>query len=378
MAQNLTQPSPYEDEIDLKEIFKILIESKKLIISTILFFSIASIIYSFSLKPEFKSSAILEIGYSEKPYGTQESIEKPSDLISNLTLYQFLNFQDENQVVSFQTIENKLILIETTSSLAEKNENLLTELINYIDERHSNLTASKTNKKKNEISLKIELIKSEISFYRLQNLLKLSDIKSDISLLKENMQLDFEAEILKLENELPFLEQEISQLEQVLIEDSNNLNLLKGTSLSLERAASSPTLEQIISSYKSKINQLKRDRNNSLSEINILSKKLDALKKNTLQSPDLFILEERRRALENFTSQSEKLFRLEQEQKTLENEFQTLISQTQVKTNFINDITTISLKPQKIKIILIGLIFGFFSSIFLVTIIKFISSFKEN
>jgi hypothetical protein len=30
MAQNLTQPSPYEDEIDLKEIFKILIESKKI------------------------------------------------------------------------------------------------------------------------------------------------------------------------------------------------------------------------------------------------------------------------------------------------------------------------------------------------------------
>ena len=30
MAPNLTQPSPYEDEIDLKEIFKILIESKKI------------------------------------------------------------------------------------------------------------------------------------------------------------------------------------------------------------------------------------------------------------------------------------------------------------------------------------------------------------
>jgi len=35
MAKNLTQHSPYNDEIDLREIFKILIESKKLIISTI-------------------------------------------------------------------------------------------------------------------------------------------------------------------------------------------------------------------------------------------------------------------------------------------------------------------------------------------------------
>ena len=63
MAKNLTQHSPYEDEIDLQEIIKMLIESKKLIISTILIFTIASIIYSLSLKPSFITSAKLEIGY---------------------------------------------------------------------------------------------------------------------------------------------------------------------------------------------------------------------------------------------------------------------------------------------------------------------------
>ena len=61
MTQNLTQPSPYEDEIDLREIFKILIESKKLIILTILIFIIASIIYSLSLKPSFNSSNIFKL-----------------------------------------------------------------------------------------------------------------------------------------------------------------------------------------------------------------------------------------------------------------------------------------------------------------------------
>ncbi len=53
MTQNLTQPSPYEDEIDLQEIFKVLIESKKLIISSILIFTTMSMIYSLSLKPTF-------------------------------------------------------------------------------------------------------------------------------------------------------------------------------------------------------------------------------------------------------------------------------------------------------------------------------------
>jgi uncharacterized protein involved in exopolysaccharide biosynthesis len=56
MAQNLTQPSPYEDEIDLQEIFKVLIESKKLIISSILIFTTVSMIYSLSLKPSFEKS----------------------------------------------------------------------------------------------------------------------------------------------------------------------------------------------------------------------------------------------------------------------------------------------------------------------------------
>ena len=45
MAENLPQPS-YENEIDLLEIINSFIESKKLIMSTILIFTIAGIIYS--------------------------------------------------------------------------------------------------------------------------------------------------------------------------------------------------------------------------------------------------------------------------------------------------------------------------------------------
>ena len=41
MDQKITHDSLHEDEIDLKEIFKLLIESKKLIILTILVFTIA-------------------------------------------------------------------------------------------------------------------------------------------------------------------------------------------------------------------------------------------------------------------------------------------------------------------------------------------------
>ena len=148
MAQNLTQPSPYDDEIDLREIFKILIESKKLIILTTLIFTIASIIYSLSLKPEFKSSTILEIGYYEMPDGTQELIEEPSDLISDLNILLLRNPDNKfSQKVPISLIEKNVINFETTSSSGEQNENILNEMIIYIEGRHSRLKKLRVKKK---------------------------------------------------------------------------------------------------------------------------------------------------------------------------------------------------------------------------------------
>jgi len=108
MANDLNQSLYVNDEIDLKEIFKILIESKKLVISTILIFTTASIIYSLSLKPSFISSTKLEIGYYEMPDGTQKLIEKPSHLISDLKVLIMKNSDNKfNQNVSITSFEGK-------------------------------------------------------------------------------------------------------------------------------------------------------------------------------------------------------------------------------------------------------------------------------
>ena len=341
MANDLNQSLYVEDEIDLKEIFKILIESKKLIISTILIFTTASIIYSLSLKPSFLTSTKLEIGYYEMPDGNQKLIEKPSNLISDLKVLIMKNSDNKfNQNVSITSFEGKVINLETASSSGEQNENLLTELINYIDERHSNLAVLITNQQKHQISNEIDLIESEISF------------------LKEITRVNLEASISKLKSDLPILDQEISQLNQVIIDDANNLNIVKGSSLAVERAAKTPTLEQIISSYKSKINQLTRERNNSISDISILSQKLDALNKDTFQSDELFVLGKR--------------------QKILENQLKMLMNQTQVKTQPIGNIGTNTIKPKTQLIITLGIIIGFITSIFLVFINNFIKSNRES
>ena len=421
MANDLNQSQYVGDDIDLKKIFKILLESKKLIISIVLIFTITSFIYSLSLKPSFITSTKLEIGYFEVDNGDRELIESPSNLISDLKVLIMKNPDNKfNQNVSMNSFEGKLINLKTTSSSAEQNENLLKEVIRHIDERHSKLVLLITKQKRGEISHEIDLSESEISFnisqnllnlanvesaisfYKSQNLLNLANVESAISFLKENIRANIkikisklQSEISKLQSDLPILDQEISQLNQVVIEDTNNLNLLKSTTLSVERASNSPTLEQIISSYKSQINQLRRERNNSISEISILSQKLDNLKKNTLQSDnlyklkekkkalenypdDLYKLEEKKKALENYDSQSYELFILGQRQKTLENQLKMLTSQTQIKTHLIENIATNTIKPNTQFIISLGIIFGFIMSIFLVIIINFVKSYREG
>jgi LPS O-antigen subunit length determinant protein (WzzB/FepE family) len=337
MAQNLTQPSPYDDEIDLREIFKILIESKKLIILTTLVFTIASIIYSLSIKPEFKSSSILEIGYYEMPDATQELIERPTSLISHLKIQMIKNLNGiYNQNASMKPLNEKLIYLETTSNSAEQNENLLTEMINYIEERHSNLVLLK----KDRISHEIDLIESELSSR------------------KESMKFDLIARIAKLQSDLPILDEEAKQLNQVIIQDSNNLNILRDATLSIERASNSPTLEQIISSYKSHLTQLKKEKNIIVSDLSILSYKLDNINNDTFQSNELL--------------------KLKQSLRSAEDELQDLITQAQVQTQPIGNIETKTIKPKTLLIISLGLIFGFITGILMVFIRNFMKSFRES
>ena len=338
MANDLNQSLYVGDEMDLMKIFKMLIESKKLIISTILIFTIASIIYSLSLKPSFITSTKLEIGYIELDNGNRELIESPSNLLSDLNVLILKNPDRKfSQKVSMNSLEGKIINLNTTSKSAEQNESLLTEIISYIDERHSNLSVLKNDINKGQISLNLESVNSQIAFSKEK---QLSDIQDRLYILT---------------NELPIIDLEISQLEKVIMDESNNLFLLKENENMLKaRAANSPTLEEIIFTYKTKINDLNIKKSAYIAETKILNNKL-----------------------ENVSLQSEELFNLEQRQKTLENELQMLMTQTQDKTRTIRDIQTNTLKPKTQLIVSLGIILGLVSSILLVYIRNFIKSFKE-
>jgi LPS O-antigen subunit length determinant protein (WzzB/FepE family) len=404
MAQNLTKPSPYEDEINLREIIQILIESKKLIISTILIFIIASIIYSLSLEPSIKSSAKLEIGYVTMNNGDKELIQSPSALTSDLKILIMKNPDNKyTQKVSINSFENKVIKLETISSSVEQNEDLLNEVIRHIHDRDSKLTLLNTDQKKDRISNEIETIQSKVSFIKAkqfdENQAKkltinrnLENIKSELSFIKAKQlnsnqlkQSMIEDRIATLKSDLPIIDLEISQFEKVIIEDTNNLSLLKrNEETQRERASNSPTLEQIIFSYKSEINDLNAKKFANILETKSLNNQLTTLENITLQSDELFRLEQERKTSENqlttleITVKTDELFRLEQERKTLENQLQKLMTQTQVKTQLIGNIETKTIKPKTLLLISLSIILGFITSILLVFINNFIKSYQKS
>ena len=165
MANNINQSSFQEEEIDIREIIKVLIESKKLIILTTLIFTVVSIVYSLSQKPEFKSSSFFEIGYYEMLDGANQLLDTPEVLINDLTLNLIMKNPDNefNQAVSMKPLQEKLIQFETTSLSSEKNEKLLNKFFSYIDNHHASLMKSYTDNNRNDLHNQIDLIESEIS-----------------------------------------------------------------------------------------------------------------------------------------------------------------------------------------------------------------------
>lgn len=192
MAEKLTNNSTDSEGLDLREFLKILNGSKKLIILNILIFTIASIVYSNSLKPSFETSAILEIGFLIDK-GNIELIEEPPELFSDLRTLVLKNPDNKfNQEFSMNLLEKKTIVLKTTSNSKEKNKSLLTEIINYVFDRHSKIAISTKLQNNDLLIQKINEIEAEITHYNAklsdQNQSKYLDIISNLDNKNQSIQ----------------------------------------------------------------------------------------------------------------------------------------------------------------------------------------------
>jgi LPS O-antigen subunit length determinant protein (WzzB/FepE family) len=305
MAQNLTQPSPYDDEIDLREIFKILIESKKLIILTTLIFTIASIIYSLSLKPEFKSSTILEIGSYDIVIGEKKLVEPVSSLIKKLKINQISKQLDE---LNYKSIEDYFLEINYTSPSPELNENLIKEAIKFSQDSYMKSLDNIVNSFSDEIKAK-EL---QIDFL----------INSSLS-NKESRQLEVINAINKIDSEVDLDKIKINFLSKLLITQKNDL-----------------ILEDQLMTLQAKVKELEK-------------------KKESLERKIILI--------DSSDVVGREVFEFKQEINSLEKQSK-LIKNSSSKTQPIRELVTSEIKTKTLLIISIGTILGFIFSVLIVFI----------
>ena len=256
MTQDLTKNSQFEEDIDLRETIKTILENKILIILFIFIFTLTAIFYSQSLKPSFKSSTLIEIGYIEMPDGSRKLFETPSNLISNIKVD--LVYKDSestlSQKVNFEALEDKLIKFNLTSNSAELNEEELTKFLRYIDERHNSIKENIFNQLK------------------------------DKPLEQELEELKLKSTINDLKNNLKVFEQKVDQLKGIIAKETVNLNLLKSNpEFLIKRTALIPTLDQIIYDYEKEMIEIEANKIYTLGQISTLEKNLKLLETNKIR-----------------------------------------------------------------------------------------------
>ena len=354
-----------EDEIDLKQLFKLLINSKKLIILITLIITTLGAVYSLQSTPKYESSALIEIGKYDTLEKQNILLEPTSTLVQSLSV--FFNYKSDYDL-SMISIEDKLVEILITESSSELSKKLLNEVIAYIEDKHSNLLQGLINKLKYEIEViddrmeysdkavlsqnesenlrianEIESLNNEIEYSNnillsknqeeklrvaneIQNVNNQMKYKhSELLSKNEDLKLTMDNQIYIINNDLYQIDNKIKELNKVILEDQSNLKLLKSfPDLFIQRIAQDPTMNQIIHSYKIQVLDLENKELNLLIEIDHLEKRLILLETNNLKSDEIFKLTQEKinlelelKLLDTNNLESDNIFKLSQEKDTL-------------------------------------------------------------
>ena len=375
---------PIENEISLFEIIQHLINSKKLIIFITLFFALISYILSFQLVPKHKSTALIEIGHFELSNGKIDIIEESQDVIRDIKINLIYKNQDDGikDKIKISPIEDKLIQIEAISASEKKNLIELNNFVNYLERKHSGMSQKLTQNTK-ELKLdEIRILENEIQYIENSNILQNNDRKSTISNEIEIIDSEIEyrlnqliisnnQEIKNLKNKLPLLKEKSLVLNEIINEDTSNLELLKSNSeLHINRAAQSPTLNQVISDYKMSLIDNDIQVKKALERINFLERELNLIQKNKFETTEIFELNQTKEQLNNslnlsvYNRYSEEISEYRKSKQKLESQLLKLEGQKIVNTSLVGEIETQVIAVSKGLITLFGIFIGFMLSIF--------------
>ncbi len=126
----------YEDEIDLRELFKTILIYKKVIVIFVTFITSLSIIYVIQKNPIpiYKGKLFIEIGHIQDRNFQPTIIENANDLA------YILNLKFNVKAVVPKETKNKIIEIVLENENKDKIKESLTNIKNYIIEKHKSDT----------------------------------------------------------------------------------------------------------------------------------------------------------------------------------------------------------------------------------------------
>jgi len=383
-----------DDEIDLKELLRIIFDAKKLVILITLASSLLVFIYVAQKEVSYESTVILEISSYNLPSGAKKLVEPVSSLIQKLKVNLIYKSQLEgidSRSLIFNSIEDQLLEIIYASPSSEFNENIINEAIRFTQESHTEILDNIGNsfsEKIIAIDNKIEFLKNSIKNQneseKLSTINSIRVIDAEIEFLKNSIESQQESQNLNainaiklIDNKIPSLEAKIKYLLRLIPEEQNNLLLLESDSAALLlRASSSPTLQQIIYSYNEQVISLKNEIEDLQQEKSTLELQVKSNGEGEIISEKLFKFQQEKETLEMQVKSngegeitSEKLFEFQQEKSTLELQIKLFNDKTN-STKPIRELGTSEIKPEQILSILIGTILGFIFSVFIVLIRK--------
>ena len=314
-----------DDEIDLKELLRTIYSSKKLIILITLATTLLAFIYLAQKESKYESTVIIEVGSYDLNTGKKNLIEPVSDLLKELKIELFYKQQFSERQIKLDSIEDKLLQIIYNSPSPERNENLLKEVITFIQDRH------------------------EVILDKIVN--SISNKKNGLNYLAAAEKEAINNKINAIDDEIPILKSKIGFLLELIPQEKENLVLLE-SALNPEplliRASSSPTLQQLIYTYNIDILDLKNLINTYKYKRSSLETELKMIEANNGSSDS-----------------SEKFLELFQKRSNLEYQ-EKLVKDSTNKTQLINKIQTVVVDKNELETILLFTIFGFIFSILIV------------
>ena len=177
-----------QDEIDLIEFLRKLIDSKKLLIISMLVFLSLSFFYNLTYTHKSKSTALFEIGSYFLPDGSEEIFENSQELIDKLNInfvFGGSNKGNETRVLFF-SLNDKAIKVEIISRSSQNNKKKLQEIIKYTEDRHTKISNKKLSHQLNNLQTQINILEK----FTETNLNSIVDEKSENQLVFqiENLQ----------------------------------------------------------------------------------------------------------------------------------------------------------------------------------------------